>query len=176
MDAAQVVRLPDVEGVPRLLWCAPAADAPPPLPALAPAAWDLLEALSGVPRITAATAEQFVPQMVNLEALDGVNFRKGCYPGQEVVARSQYRGTLKRRGFLFESPQPARPGQELFHSGDPAQPAGMVVNAGSSGGRHALFAEVKLAALDAGELHLGAADGPVLRRTEMPYPLALEAA
>jgi folate-binding protein YgfZ len=53
---------------------------------------------SGTPRVVAATGEQFVPQMVNLELVGGVNFQKGCYPGQEVVARSQYRGTLKRRG------------------------------------------------------------------------------
>ena len=100
MGAAQVIRLPDAivagEPVARYLWAAP-ADLPAPalhdLPALAPAAWARLEVLSGVPRIVAATSEQFVPQMVNLELLDGVNFQKGCYPGQEIVARSQYRGT-----------------------------------------------------------------------------------
>ena len=54
-------------------------------------------------RIVAATAEQFVPQMVNLELVGGVDFGKGCYPGQEVVARSQYRGTLKRRMFLMHA-------------------------------------------------------------------------
>ncbi len=172
--AAQVLRLPDVDGTPRLLWCGPTGDAPA-LPTLDAGAWALLDVLSGVPRITAATVEQFVPQMVNLEALDGVNFRKGCYPGQEVVARSQYRGTLKRRTFLFDSDAPARPGQEVFHSEDPSQPAGMVVNAASSGGRHVLLAEVKLGALDDGSLRLGAADGASLRRQPLPYPLPTEA-
>ena len=66
-------------------------------------AWRWLEVRSGVARIVAATVEQFVPQMLNLELLGGVNFQKGCYPGQEVVARSQYRGTIKRRTFLVDS-------------------------------------------------------------------------
>lgn len=170
---AQAVRLPDVQGMPRLLWC---GASPPTLPPLDRDAWALLEALSAVPRITAATAEQFVPQMVNLETLEGVSFTKGCYPGQEVVARSQYRGTLKRRSFLFAAAQAAQPGQEIFHSEDPAQPAGLVVNAGSFGGRHAVFAEVKIAALDSGTLHLSAVDGPLLERAEMPYAPVLEAA
>ena len=68
--------------------------------------WRWLEVRSGVPRVMAATADQFVPQMLNLELLGGVNFKKGCYPGQEVVARSQYRGTLKRRTYLMDSDAP----------------------------------------------------------------------
>jgi folate-binding protein YgfZ len=80
----------------------------PAAPALAAEAWLALEAASGVPRIVAATVEQFVPQMVNLELVGGVNFQKGCYPGQEVVARSQYRGTLKRRAFAVQADGPWR--------------------------------------------------------------------
>ena len=176
VGTAQVIRLPDVDGVPRYLWCAPEAALSPELAPLTQSAWDWLDVRSGVPRITAATVEQFVPQMVNLEALDGVNFRKGCYPGQEVVARSQYRGTLKRRTFLFGIDAPATPAQEVFHSGDPSQPAGMVVNAASLDGRHAALVEAKLSLLDSGSLHLGAAGGPTLRREELPYALPLEAA
>ena len=176
VGTAQVVRLPDADGVPRYLWCAPPDAVLPELAPLSPAAWDWLEVRSAVPRIGAATVEQFVPQMVNLEALDGVNFRKGCYPGQEVVARSQYRGTLKRRSFLFSAAAPAHPGQEVFHSADAAQPAGMVVNAASLDGRHAALVELKLGALDGGSLHLGAADGARLEREELPYALPLEAA
>ncbi|MED5622013.1 CAF17-like 4Fe-4S cluster assembly/insertion protein YgfZ [Ideonella sp. BN130291] len=171
VGTAQVVRLPDAQGVQRYLWCGPEAAVAPELGPLPPDAWAWLEVQSGVPRLTAATVEQFVPQMVNLEALEGVNFRKGCYPGQEVVARSQYRGTLKRRSFLFEADGPARPGQEVFHSADPAQPAGMVVNAASLDGGHAALVEIKLSALDTGSLHLGAADGPMLRRQQLPYAL-----
>lgn len=168
-----VLRLPDVDGVPRGLRFGAAA--PAAQPALPAEAWAWLEVRSAVPRITTATAEQFVPQMVNLELLDGVNFRKGCYPGQEVVARSQYRGTLKRRAFLLGAQAAAQPGQEVFHEADGANPAGMVVNAASFDGRHVLLAELKLAVLDHGTLRLGAPDGPLLERLPMPYPVPVDA-
>jgi tRNA-modifying protein YgfZ len=167
-----LIGLPPVRGSARAL----RVGAVPALPALDVNAWSWLEVASGVPRIVAATVEQFVPQMVNLELVGGVDFQKGCYPGQEVVARSQYRGTLKRRGFVFESAAAASPGQEIFHSADAEQPAGMVANAASWQGRHLLLAEVKIAALGGGSLHLGAADGPPLTRTDMPYAVPLEAA
>jgi folate-binding protein YgfZ len=166
------IGLPAVDGTARAL----AAGDVPALPALEASAWAWLEVSSAVPRIVAATVEQFVPQMINLELVGGVNFQKGCYPGQEVVARSQYRGTLKRRAFVFDSAAAGSPGQELFHSADPAQPAGMVANAASWDGRHRVLAEVKLAALGGGTLHLGAADGPVLQRVDMPYAVPLDAA
>ncbi|MFO1220818.1 MAG: folate-binding protein [Burkholderiaceae bacterium] len=170
VGSAWAIALPGGAGVSRWLWVAPAGESSPPLPALEPAHWLALEALSGVPRVVAATAEQFVPQMVNLELVGGVDFQKGCYTGQEVVARSQYRGTLKRRMFLFECDAPATPGQELFHSDDPGQPAGMVVIAGALDKQSStLLAEVKLAALAGGSLHLGRADGPALRRAALPY-------
>jgi folate-binding protein YgfZ len=77
-------------------------------------AWMLQEIRAGRPLITAATQDQFVPQMVNLEQLDAVDFRKGCYPGQEIVARAQYRGQVKRRMVRLPSPAGARlkPGDE----------------------------------------------------------------
>jgi folate-binding protein YgfZ len=149
----------------------PALAAAPPLPLLGDEQWQRLEVTSGVPRITAATVEQFVPQMINLERVGGVDFQKGCYPGQEVVARSQYRGTLKRRMHLFATGGAAQPGQELFHSADPAQPAGMVVNSASDATGTRLLAEVKLAALDGGSLHLGSAQGPALQRLDLPYSI-----
>ena len=170
--ADDLVGLPPVHGTARALRLGSA----PALPALAADAWSWLEVASGVPRIVAATAEQFVPQMVNFEVVGGVNFQKGCYPGQEVVARSQYRGTLKRRAFVFESPAAAAaPAQEIFHSANHEQPAGMVANAASWQGRHLLLAEVKISALEGGTLHLGSADGPQLTRTDMTYAVPLEA-
>ncbi len=166
----QAIRLPDAAGQPRWLLALPADAAAPALPALAPEAWAWLEVQSGVARISATTAEQFVPQMVNLELVGGVNFQKGCFPGQEVVARSQYRGTLKRRAMLFDSEAALVAGQEIFHSADPGQPAGLVALAAPrpDGGASALV-EVKLAALESGSLHAGAADGPLLRRAALPY-------
>jgi folate-binding protein YgfZ len=171
-DGAWVLGLPPAEGQTRHLWVQPAQSAAPELPALDSAIWQRLEVLSGVPRITAATVEQFVPQMINLERVGGVDFHKGCYPGQEVVARSQYRGTLKRRMHLFATDGVAHPAQELFHSEDPSQPAGMVVNAAADASGTLLLAEVKLAALDTGALHLGSVQGPMLRRLELPYSIA----
>jgi tRNA-modifying protein YgfZ len=167
----RLIRLPDADGCPRAL-----AVGDPALPALEAGAWNWLDVGSGTARIVAATADQFVPQMVNLELVGGVNFQKGCYPGQEVVARSQYRGTLKRRALLFTAPAAAAPGQEIFHDADPGQPAGMVANAASWGSRHRLLAEVKIGALGHGRLHLGAADGPELQRELLPYDVPLDTA
>ena len=168
----QLVRLPDVQGTPRWLLAQPADAAAPALPALSPADWAALEVRSGIVRITAATVEQFVPQMVNLELVGGVNFQKGCYPGQEIVARSQYRGTLKRRAQVVESDAPLAAGQEVFHSADPGQPAGMVALAAprADGGSSALV-ELKLSALVGGSLHAGAADGALLRLGALPYAI-----
>jgi hypothetical protein len=172
------IRLPEAapaaggDAVPRLLF---AGSTPPALPALDEAAWRWLEVRSGVARIVAATVEQFVPQMVNLELVGGVDFKKGCYPGQEVVARSQYRGTLKRRAFLVESDAALAPGEELFHDADPGQPAGMVVLAASFEGRHAALVELKIAATAGGELHARSPDGPRLHLTPLPYTIPAEA-
>jgi tRNA-modifying protein YgfZ len=139
--------------------------------------WAGLEAASGIARVMAATSEQFVPQMVNLELVGGVNFQKGCYPGQEIVARSQYRGTLKRRGQLLASPVALQPGQEIVHSADPGQPAGLVALAGELPGLgHVALAELKLAALEGGTLHLATAEGPALAPQPLPYALPLDAA
>lgn len=194
VDGGSVLALQAVGGVARAVWVAPEGQ---PAPGAATAEsdeglvfdhWRWLEVLSGVPVIEAATAEQFVPQMLNYELLGGVDFQKGCYPGQEVVARSQYRGTVKRRMFLFDgsgeerSPLDGRgnlvplPGDEVFHSGDPGQPAGMVVNAAPwpGGGGYSALVEVKLAALGGGSLHLGSADGPTLRRAALPYAVPTE--
>lgn len=171
------LRLPDalVDGatVPRYALLQ-AADAPAPaLPALTAESWQWLEVQAGQAWVRTATVEQFVPQMINLELLGGVNFQKGCYPGQEIVARSQYRGTIKRRTlpFALESGS-AQIGQEIFHSADPEQPAGLVAGVGSHEGQVLLLAEVKLAAMDEGTLHLGSASGPMLAPRALPYALA----
>ena len=170
---AWVVRLPTVQGVARALWLGPAAQAPTAShgDALPHEAWRWLEVASGVPRIEQATVDQFVPQMVNFELVGGVNFKKGCYPGQEIVARSQYRGTIKRRLYLLHSAAQAQPGQEIFAAADPGQPAGMVVNAAAVpgvAGASSLLAELKMQHVE-GALHLGAPDGPALQVGELPY-------
>jgi folate-binding protein YgfZ len=171
-----LIRLPDVEGLARALLVQPAEAAVPEVPPIDLATWNWLEVRSGVARIVAPTVEQFVPQMVNLEVVGGVNFKKGCYPGQEIVARSQYRGTVKRRAMLFDSDAELQPGQEVFHSDDPGQPAGLVANAARGpGGTSSALVEVKLAALAGGSWHAGNADGPLLHQRPLPYALPSEA-
>jgi len=139
-------------------------------------AWDLLEVLAGVPSVQAETVESFVPQMVNLQLVGGVSFRKGCYPGQEIVARMQYLGKLKRRMYLvqIEAETPPAPGTELFAPNSASgQGAGRVLLAARhpDGGCVALVvSEISSAEEDA--LHLGgSSDGPPLQLRELPYPL-----
>ena len=142
--------------------------------------WNHLEVMSAIPRIVLATQEQFVPQMVNFESVAGVDFKKGCYPGQEIVARSQYRGAIKRRLQLAHTSMDLigslsiAPGTEIFNASDPSQPAGMVVLSSLSPSdlnRIDLQLECKLAALESGEIHLRNAQGPVLKIDSLPYPL-----
>jgi folate-binding protein YgfZ len=139
-------------------------------------AWNWLEIQSAIPRITQATFEQFVPQMINMESLKGIDFQKGCYPGQEVVARSQYRGTIKRRLQVahLNHREAILPGAEIFHSDDPSQPCGMVVLAAQHplvNDRMDIQVECKLEALQTGSVHLGSATGPALSFSPLPYPL-----
>ena len=178
-DQALLLRLPDVLACQRYIWVGPSALAQtlPPHDTLAPDVWPWLEVMSGVPRITQATVDQFVPQMVNFELLDGVNFQKGCYPGQEVVARSQYRGTVKRRLFLVHAHSPMQVMQDIYALSDPSQPAGVVVNAAPMPGGSDWSALVELKLAHASDnnssdtLHLGQADGPMLQMGSLPYPL-----
>ena len=90
--------------------------------------WALAEVRAGQPLIVLATQDQFVPQMVNLELAGGVDFRKGCYPGQEIVARAQYRGAVKRRMVRLRGAA-LQPGQEIYSDDTPGQAGGTVVNA-----------------------------------------------
>ena len=177
-DTGRAVHLPaaliDGATVPRVLFVGAAP--PPGLPQIDAQTWRWLEVKSGTPRIEAATVEQFVPQMVNLELVGGVDFQKGCYPGQEVVARSQYRGTLKRRAYVVHGLEPMQPGQEVFAEADAGQPAGKVVLGGSHAGVHAGLVELKIAAAEGGARHLGAAGGPPLTRGALPYALPVGAA
>ena len=101
----------------------------------APEAWALEEIRAGRPLVTAATQELFVPQMLNLHELGAIDFKKGCYPGQEIVARTQYRGELKRRMVRarLNSEETLAPGQPLYSDALPGQESGTVVNATRDG-------------------------------------------
>jgi len=101
-----------------------------------------------------------------------VNFKKGCYPGQEIVARSQFRGTLKRRAYLVRSDAPLATGDEVFAAGDGEQPVGTIAQAARApDGSHAALVSMQIAALGAGPLHARSADGPALTVDRLPYPL-----
>ena len=167
-------------GVARYLWITDEGSAQAAWPqlraVLQPAgadAWYLSDIRAGVPVITGPTQEQFVPQMINFEAVGGVNFQKGCYPGQEIVARSQYLGKLKRRMMpATVASATVAAGSEVFSSADPTQACGMVVNAAPNApGSSACLVEIKLAALDA-SVHLDTIDGPMLTFHALPYALS----
>ena len=128
-------------------------------------AWDWLEIQAGVPWVSAATQEQFVPQMLNFERIGGVNFQKGCYPGQEIVARSQYLGQVKRRLYRAHLAADAAPqaGDALYGDDPDGQPVGILVNvAPAPGGGFDALAVVQTASAGAGPVRHGGPQGPVV--------------
>ncbi|WP_211440994.1 CAF17-like 4Fe-4S cluster assembly/insertion protein YgfZ [Collimonas humicola] len=176
-----LIRVADADGAPRYQWIASPETAIAAWPqlsgslqALGAQAWRLSEIQAGIPQITLATQEQFVPQMVNFEVLGGVNFKKGCYPGQEIVARSQYLGKLKRRAVLASVQAVGiAAATEVFSSNDPEQPCGMIVNAEADSAHSSrCLLEIKLAALEGGgTVHLGSAHGAQLQFHALPYSI-----
>jgi folate-binding protein YgfZ len=157
----------------------PAAKAPPIKTMLAhqtevtdPQHWDWLDIRAGVPFVGPATQEAFVPQMANLDLIGGVSFTKGCYPGQEIVARMHYRGTLKQRMYLASVPEgdPPQPGDKLYSPAIGAQSCGTILNAapGPDGVFDAL-AVMQIAAAEHREIHLRSPEGPELELEPLPY-------
>ena len=147
-----------------------------PAPSISSQDWQLAEVLSGISMIETGTSEAFVPQMLNYESVEGVSFKKGCYPGQEVVARSQFRGTLKRRAFVVSCSEPMHVGQEVFSAEDTEQACGVVSSAAKfePAGSHKAqwwgIASLQLTALQ-NALHLRQADGASMQAYALPYPL-----
>ena len=140
------------------------------------AAWSEREVARGVARITAPLVDLFVPQMLNYESIGGVSFKKGCYPGQEIVARSQFRGAIKRRTYLVQamfgqaSQSPIAVGQEIYGLHDDGsvgdESVGVVVQVD---GDQALIC-IQTSSADA-ELRIGSKDGLALKMLPLPYPL-----
>lgn len=161
-----------VTGAPQApaLWQKLAAEAKP---AGSPC-WDWLDILAGIPVVLPQTQEAFVPQMINLDLTGAVNFKKGCYPGQEIVARMHYLGKPKRRMYLahvFTDAAP-QPGAELFSMEMEGQSCGIVANAAPApGGGYDLLAVVQIASHDAFPVHLGALTGARLQFHPLPYPV-----
>ncbi|SOD42041.1 CAF17-like 4Fe-4S cluster assembly/insertion protein YgfZ [Nitrosovibrio sp. Nv4] len=140
--------------------------------------WDWLEIKAGIPLITPATQEQFVPQMANLDAIGGISFQKGCYPGQEIVSRTQYLGKIKRRMYLANikptGPEiPIEAGDELFSADMGEQSSGMVVNAAASpDGGYDVLAVVQISSVGAGKIYWKSLNGPALEIMPLPYKVS----
>lgn len=168
---AHLVHLYPAAGQPRALWIAPQGTPAPQAAPLPAEIWQWSEVQSGVATLTAPLFELFVPQMLNYESLGGVNFKKGCYPGQEIVARSQFRGTLKRRAYIVQSASALEVGMEVFAASDAEQPTGTVVQAAPApeGGWLGLVSMQIASAEEA--LHAGSASGPALTVQPLPYVL-----
>jgi folate-binding protein YgfZ len=140
-------------------------------------AWTLLDIRAGIPSVYNETADTFVPQMANMQLIDGVSFHKGCYTGQEIVARMQYLGKLKRRMYIgeVESDTPPHPGDALFSPDSNSQQGSGTVVAASpiDSGRYALLAVVEIKAAESGEVRLSE-DGPPVRLAAPPYGFPVE--
>jgi len=137
------------------------------------ACWDWLEIQAGIPEVSPATVEAFVPQMLNLDLLNGINFKKGCYTGQEIVARTHYLGKVKRRTLLAHIP-----GAQLPQAADPVfgsettEPVGQIVRAAPApAGGFDILVEVRSESVAAGGLRWAALDGTALTLLPMPYPV-----
>ncbi len=132
--------------------------------------WALSLVRDGIVQVVPGTQEEFVPQMANYELVGGVSFKKGCYPGQEIVARTQYRGILKKRAVRVRSAAPLAPGDSVYSDAFGDQSAGTVANVAPSpdGGFEALVV-AQLEAIAKGDLRLGSLAGPALALQPLPY-------
>lgn len=135
--------------------------------------WEWHEIHAGIPDVMPATLEAFVPQMLNLDTLGGINFKKGCYTGQEIVARTHYLGKVKRRmhlGHVVSNTAP-QPGDHVYGT-DSAEPVGMVVRvAPAPADGYDLLYEARLESLEAGPTRWQAANGPQIEPLTLPYAL-----
>lgn len=140
------------------------------------AVWDWLEIREGIPAIFNATQEQFIPQMVNLDIIGGVSFKKGCYPGQEIVARTQYLGKIKRRMYLAhldtDSCQDIATGDSLFGTDTGDQACGIIAHAAPApAGGVDVLAVIQTSSVETGPIHWKTLGGPQLAILPLPYAI-----
>ncbi len=136
--------------------------------------WRMVDILSGIPQVFAQTTEAFIPQMINLDLVNGVSFKKGCYPGQEIIARLRYLGKLKQRMLVgkIEDDECPGAGTPVFSEDKPNQKAGTIIDAVSIGKRQHIFtAMVPANSVYNGILTTGSADGPSIHRVPLPYEI-----
>jgi len=133
-------------------------------------AWAQLDIAAGIPFILPATQEEFVPQMVNLDLIGGLSYTKGCYPGQEIVARTHYLGKLKQRMYRAQLAAAAAPGDKLYCADLGDQASGRIVaSARGADNQHHVLAVLQTANAQSTQYHLGSLQGPVLRVVPLPY-------
>ena len=164
-DRYQIIAAP--ERAPQL-WDALSKNATP----VGHAVWDWFDIRAGIPFITPATQEQLVPQMANLDLIGGVSFSKGCYPGQEIVARMHYLGRLKQRMYLanIEGAESPQPGDKLYSADMGDQASGMIVSAAPSpDGGSDVLAAIQIESVKGDAVHWKSLHGPRLRFSELPY-------
>lgn len=140
-------------------------------------AWQADDIAAGLPWVQAATQEAFIPQTINMDLINGISFTKGCYPGQEVVARSHYRGTVKRRtayatgaAISAESVNDLI-GKDTFDATNPGRPCGRVINAAVADDTLHVLMEVQLTDLDSADFRLEADDGLAVTVVALPYSI-----
>ena len=133
-------------------------------------AWQAVEVAAGEPRIVAATQEEFIPQMINFVQVGGLSFKKGCYPGQEIVARTQYLGKVKRHMFRASvAVTDITPGTPVYAPETGEQACGNVVLAAPANGGSELLAVIQTTCAEAGQVTLGSPTGPALSFLPLPY-------
>jgi folate-binding protein YgfZ len=136
--------------------------------------WSRLDIEAGIPVITSESEDQYIPQMVNLDLIGGVSYTKGCYPGQEIVARTHYLGRLKQRMYRIRVPLDAtmRPGDSLFSPQFGEQASGTIVQAAlTDAGEYHALAVIQTAAADSGVVRLKSPGGPAIEFLSLPYAL-----
>jgi len=145
---------------------------------MSPALWDQLDIRAGISTVTPPTQEEFVPQMLNLDLIGGLSFSKGCYPGQEIVARMHFLGSVKQRTYRahIQTGELPVPGDKLYSEDLGGQASGTIVNAApSAGGGFDVLAAVQISSAQGATLHWRSPDGPVLRLLPLPYDVPASA-
>lgn len=172
------IRIPERNDVPHVRWWllnGPSSTQPTSDRALQ--AWQADDIAAGLPWIQKATQEMFIPQTINMDLINGVSFSKGCYPGQEVVARSHYRGTVKRRmAYAVGAAAPARSvadlaGVDTFDANKPDNPCGRVINAAVADEVLHVLMEIRLADIERADFCLKTGDGIALTLVALPYAI-----
>ena len=136
--------------------------------------WRVTEVINGIPQIYQSTSEEFIPQHINLDIISAVNFSKGCYPGQEIVARLRYLGKMKQRMIAGVVPhnEQCAPGEEVFTEDRGEQKAGKVVESVGCGPLNYVLVTVPSTNIEEGDIRIGSPNGPVLERLSLPYAVS----